>query len=132
MGGNVLDLPGPAFRIPSQSVDSPFVVGQRSKAGLRDIEAGSIGRRFEPELYERGWLVRVIEIRIAPIGTPRVGKQPLVIHGLHGCNPPQVLVARVGDLAAADLADDERALQIDAEPLTEFRMVRQRPPDACA
>jgi hypothetical protein len=60
----------------------------------------------------------------------REGEKPLWLHFLHNLLPFDVLIARMGNLAAHDLTGHKRAVQLHTEPLAELAVIRQGPPDA--
>ncbi len=84
---------------------------------------------LQPEFDQRGRFLRVVDFGIDGIRVPGEGKEPFGLHLLHHGLPFDVLVARVGNMAARDLARHERAIQFHAKPFAELTVIRQRAPD---
>src|SRR5579863_1934243 len=61
---------------------------------------------------------------------PREGKEPFGLHLLHDGLPFDVLIAGVRDVAARDLARNERAIQFHAKPLAELMVIGKGAPDS--
>src|SRR6516165_5250607 len=128
---NVLHLLRPAAVIPAERLEPP-VVRELIEARLRDHKQCSVCSLLESKFDQCSWFARIVRWRVRFLKglgmRPPEGKEPLGLHLLDERLPSDVLIARVGNLAPRDLAQDERAIQLDAEPLAEFPIVCQRAP----
>src|SRR5271154_1760856 len=126
---DVLYLLRPAAIIHAEGVRSASG-GDFFKAGFGDGEERAPGSFFERELHERGSLFRIIHIGVHRIWVPGVGKVALRLHFLDDCFPFDMFVAGIGDVTGRDLAENERAIELNEEPLAELAVIGEGAPDA--
>src|ERR1700694_6026105 len=104
--------------------------GHFVEARLGEQQHSPGGGLLQPELDQRGCLLRVVHLRIDAVRMPGEAEEPLGLDLLHHGLPADMLVAGDGDLALRGLACYERTLQSHAEPLAELTMVGERAPHA--
>src|SRR6267378_5635456 len=127
MALDVLHLLSPATVIHTERFRTALR-GHLVKAGLGEQQHGPGRGLLQPELDQRGGLLRVVHLRIDAVRMPGEAEEPLGLDLLHHGLPADMLVAGVGDLALRQLARYERTLQFHAEPLAELTVVGERAP----
>src|SRR6267143_484444 len=125
MALDVLQLLSPAAVIHTERFRTALG-GHFVEAGLGEQQQSPARDLLQPELDQRGCLLRVVHLRIDAVRMPGEAEEPLGLDLLHHGLPADMLVAGVGDLALRELACYERTLQFHAEPLTELTMVGER------
>src|ERR1044072_3775480 len=98
------------------------------KSGFHDSQPGSSRGLLQRELDQRGRLAGIVLVGIDGVGMPGEREQPLRLHALHDRFPVEMLVTRVGNVPARDLAWDEWAFKPDPEPSAELAMVGEGGP----
>src|SRR5882762_6636911 len=105
------------------------VAGDLVEAGLAEHKQCAGRGLLQPEFDERGRLLRVILLGINGIGMPGEGKEPFRLYFQNHGLPFDVLVHRVGNVAARNLARYEWPIQFHSKPLAKLTVIRQRAPD---
>src|SRR5438309_1954566 len=129
MALDVLHLLSPAAVIHAERLGAA-VGGHLVEAGLGEQQYRPGRGLLEPELDQRGCLLRVVHLRIDAVGVPGETEEGLGLDLLHDGLPADMLVAAVGDLALRELTGYERTLQLHVKPLAELAMVGERAPHA--
>ena len=129
MGLNVLNLLRPAAFVHPEGFLAAMG-GDLVEAGLDEGQARAGADGFEPELDQGRLFLRVVDVRIDPVGMPGEGETPGRLDRDHLGLPGHVFVARMGDLAPRLLADSERRLEGDLEPGPKLPVVADGAPDA--
>src|SRR5688572_6197844 len=109
MPRDVLDLLAPAALIHAESF-ATTLGRDLVEARFDDAQQGSAGDALQRELDERRRLAGIILIRFDRVRVPGEREQALRLHGLDDGLPADMLVARMRDLSAANLARHERAV----------------------
>jgi hypothetical protein len=128
MPRDVPDLLAPAALVHAEGFAAPlgrYLV----EARFDDAQQGSAGDALQGELDEGRRLAGIILVRFDRVRVPSEREEALRLHGLNDGLPADMLVSRMRDLSAANLARHERAVEPDAEPHAELAMIGQRPPD---
>src|SRR3982074_1260300 len=129
MALDVLHLLSPAAVIHTERFRAA-VRGHFVEAGLGEQQQSSAGGPLQPELDQRGWLLRVVHLRIDAVRMPGEAEETLGLDRLYDRLPADMLVAGVGDLALRELTGYEGTLEFYPEPLAELTMVGERAPHA--
>src|SRR5467141_2458259 len=127
MALDVLHLLSPAAVIHTECLRAA-VRGHFVEAGLGEQQQSSAGGLLQPELHQRGGLLRIVHLRIDAVRMPGKAEETLGLDLLYHRLPADMLVAADRDLALRQLARHERALHLHAEPLAELAVVGECAP----
>src|ERR1043165_1440817 len=104
--------------------------GDGVKARLGDLKQSSGSGLLEAELDKSAVFLGIVDGGIDRVRVPIEREVPFGVDLVHEYFHHDVLVARIGDLAAGELPGDKRRFEVDAEPLTKLLVVGQGLPDA--
>src|ERR1035438_3237441 len=99
---NILHLLCPAAVVPAECFEQA-VAGNLVETGLSEQKQCAARGRLQPELDERGRLLRVIYLGIDGIRVPGEREEPFGFHLLHEGLPYYVLVAKGGKISGQEL-----------------------------
>src|SRR5262249_40343291 len=125
---DILHLHSPAGVVHAQCLVAAFC-RDSVEARFDHAQQGPGRGLLQRKLDQCRLLAGIVVALVLRVGMPGEREQPLGLHLLDHRLPAILLMARIGDLPARDLAWHERPLQPHAEPATEFAMISQRPPD---
>ncbi|KRB85700.1 hypothetical protein ASE00_02680 [Sphingomonas sp. Root710] len=129
MDPDILDLRGPPAAVHPQRLVAP-VRGYPVETGFGDGEIRPLPARLQAELDEGRFLLRIISRGVDGIGVLGEGKAVRRFEHDRPRRPADMLISLMGDVSAAQLADQEWPIEGNPKPLPEFAMVGHCPPDA--